>query len=144
MRLFFRDDLARAICEGSKTQARRIWPGSAQVVPGQVCEVWGRPSSKLYARLKVTRVWKERLGEISDEDARAEGFCSRDDFLVAFVSLNSSLWALNGPCMGPEWCFVARGEPYIEVGPMHILWTEVWVMEFQVIETFRIKKGGQS
>jgi hypothetical protein len=36
-------------------------------------------------------VWQEAIGEVSDEDAGAEGYSGRDDFLAAFTRINGDV-----------------------------------------------------
>ena len=46
-----------------------------------------KPESR-FARLKVTRLWQERLEDISNYDAKAEGYESVETYLGAFLKIN--------------------------------------------------------
>lgn len=41
-----------------------------------------------FARIKVVRLWREPLGDISEADAYAEGYPDRDAYLDAFCEIN--------------------------------------------------------
>lgn len=84
----------RLIQRGVKTQTRRRPRGddpcrckeglSYAVQPGR-----GKHAS---CRVLVREVRLERLGDISFEDARREGFRTRDEFKAAWVVINDSAW----------------------------------------------------
>jgi len=131
MPLLFKPEFVEPILRGSKTQTRRIWRRGPRVKPGGIYQARTKLFGKPFALLKVTRIWKERLGDISDEDARAEGFTDRESFLAAFATING---------IGPEWSVLSRGEPWIQVAPPHLLSTKVWAIEFEVFK----KCGGDS
>ena len=53
-------------------------------------------------RLRITAIEKQRLGDITEADAKAEGFASRDDFLTYFgtlhkgpIDLTLPVWAIH-------------------------------------------------
>jgi hypothetical protein len=45
-------------------------------------------SKEYFAKLEILDVYQEDLLDISDEDAKAEGYLSRDEYLVAFCRIN--------------------------------------------------------
>ena len=49
-------------------------------------ELFGEP----FAKLRILRVWQERLGDISDSDAKAEGYPNRVVFLESFENINGA------------------------------------------------------
>jgi len=44
-----------------------------------------------FAMLEVIRVWQEAIGEVSEDDAGAEGYSGRGDFLAAFARINGDV-----------------------------------------------------
>ncbi|AGK61143.1 hypothetical protein Asulf_01143 [Archaeoglobus sulfaticallidus PM70-1] len=71
-------------------------------------------SKDYFALLRVTRLRKERLGDISPEDAQAEGGYSIEQFKRIWKEINGS-W-------DPE--------------------QEVWVVEFEMLDQARCNKAG--
>ena len=87
--MLFQKEHVLLILQGKKTQTRRLWQRPMVKVGGTY---WAetkmfRPSSR-FARLTVIRLWKERLEDISEKDARAEGYTSVASFLTAFATIN--------------------------------------------------------
>lgn len=131
--LTFRPQLIDAIARQRKTQTRRL------VVAGESECRWrkGRsygvraPGGNVSIRVVVTDVRRERLGDLTFEDARAEGFRSRDEFFEYWEDLHGEL-----PLDFPVWVITfvldrghhsrllarspERGEPYVE-SPHHAL-----------------------
>ena len=86
--ILFRREHVDPIIAGTKTQTRRAWEKPRARV-GTVHLAKTRMLSKEYfARLEILAVYQERLGDISEEDARAEGYPSRAEYLLAFARIN--------------------------------------------------------
>lgn len=88
--MIFRPELVRQILDGRKTQTRRLVEDgkSCRYVRGQAYAVQpgrGKPAS---ARILVTSVDRQVLKQLSFEDARAEGFRTRDDFYAYWRTLH--------------------------------------------------------
>lgn len=49
------------------------------------------------SRIKITKIREERLGDITNDDAHAEGFVSRDAFLAYFGTLHKGPIDLSRP-----------------------------------------------
>ncbi len=77
------------ILERRKTHTRRIWK-KCRVKPGHFYQARTKlfDKSSTFAKIEVIRVWRERLLDISEEDAFKEGYNSRAEFLEAFKRIN--------------------------------------------------------
>ena len=76
----------QAVLDGRKTQTRRIRRPRCEL--GQTRAVQPGRCEKGIARIVIQDVYQERLGSISDADARAEGFASRNDFITSWEKIN--------------------------------------------------------
>ncbi|HUX14468.1 MAG TPA: hypothetical protein VMW87_15675 [Spirochaetia bacterium] len=110
--IFFRAPILEAVRNGAKTQTRRIRK-SAQCPfgkPGDVLRIPAGPVTK-HVRLRIIEIKSERLQEINETDAEAEGVCfgmlsfssPRDAFCDAWKSLfgpeswdeNPEVWVIR-------------------------------------------------
>jgi hypothetical protein len=88
--LLFKKDLVPLIIEKRKCQTRRVWkrrrirPGSMQKAKTQML------SSDWFAVLPITRVWRQRLGNITEHEANAEGFSSLVEFKDYWTRLHGN------------------------------------------------------
>ena len=75
------------ILSGAKTQTRR--PARPQVKEGgrYTLRAGNRPTGR---SITVTRVYTQRLGDLSPEEVRAEGFSTLEEFRGAWVSIYGS------------------------------------------------------
>lgn len=101
--MIFKATLIRKIVAGTKTQTRRpakpdedcrYQTGKAYAVqPGR-----GRPH---IARIRITHIRHEQLGDLTYDDARAEGFKTRQDFydywteLYGHVDVEQHVWVIT-------------------------------------------------
>ena len=88
--LLFKPEHIPLILSGRKTQTRRLWPHGPRVKVGDAyqCRTKMLDKSSTFARVKVLRVWQERLNDISGADANAEGYASKHEYIVAFTWIN--------------------------------------------------------
>ncbi len=61
------------------------------MLPGSTHQARTRLFGEPFAFLHVLRVWQEPIGDVSDDDAYAEGYSKRDDFLAAFTRINGDV-----------------------------------------------------
>jgi hypothetical protein len=89
MVILFRREHVDKILAGTKTHTRRVWK-RPRVKPGGVYQARTKMLDKgsTFALLRVLRAWRERLLDISEEDARKEGYESREAFFEVFKRIN--------------------------------------------------------
>lgn len=76
------------ILDGRKTQTRRIWSKPRAKI-GSIHKVKTELLSKdHHCLIRILDVYPERLGDISAEDAKAEGGYSIDEFIKAWKRIN--------------------------------------------------------
>jgi len=95
--------------------------------------------------LRITDVRVQRLQEISEDDARAEGV---ESFLTAFAPISPDQWIVGCPggqmCRAPCGCFRAGDQPYRasfaclwdDINGDRALWSSdpwVWALTFEVV-----------
>ncbi len=98
----FRQEHVEPICDGSKTHTRRITL-RRRAKPGSLH--WAQRGMKAdtrFARIRVNRVWQERLRGISHQDAVAEGYRCRLGYLDAFKRINGHKMKEKNPMV---WCY---------------------------------------
>jgi len=87
MILFLKEHVG-PILQGTKTQTRRTWAKPRARVGTVHLAKTRMLSTEFFARLEILAVYRERLGDISEEDAIAEGYPSREAYLQAFARIN--------------------------------------------------------
>lgn len=86
--LLFKPEHVQPILLGQKTETRRIWKsqrvkiGSTQLAKTQML------SKDYFAKLTIVAVWQEKLGEITDDGAKREGYPNRELYLAKFAEIN--------------------------------------------------------
>lgn len=78
------------ILAGKKTQTRRVWDRPRVRIGGVYqcrTELFGKP----FAHIKVLAVDQVRLGDISEEDARAEGAAGVEEFIKTWLRIHG-IW----------------------------------------------------
>lgn len=87
--LLFRPEHVAPILAGTKTQTRRIWKAwRANVRSTQVAKT-KMLSKEHFATLYIMDRWEEELSEITEDDAKAEGYNSREEYLAKFAEINA-------------------------------------------------------
>lgn len=112
--ILFKPESKAKILAGKKWQTRKLW-ARPRAREGAEHLIYLRPpmtGEKPFARILVTRVWRQRLGEMTDGEAEAEGYEDRGAFLEQFSRINGR--KLRGPLED----------------------VEVYAVEFQVLEAF--------
>jgi len=88
--ILFKPEHLDLILNGTKTQTRRISSnGKKRWNVGAVHLAKTKMLSKEYfAKLEILAVYPEAIMDISEEDARAEGYPTRHAYLAAFCRIN--------------------------------------------------------
>ena len=84
--ILFKEPSVQLILRGEKTQARKLW-ARARAKEGAEHLLYRRPpmtGEKPFARILVTRVWKQRLRDMTEEEARIEGWPDKAAWLEQF------------------------------------------------------------
>ena len=76
------------VLSGRKTQTRRVRPPRVSV--GRSYAVQPGRGKKSVGRITVTGIRQERLGAISENDARAEGYANRDAFFESWRRIHQT------------------------------------------------------
>jgi hypothetical protein len=86
--LLFKPEHVEPILAGTKTQTRRIWKAPRAKVGSIHLAKTMMLSTEFFAKLEIRDVYREPLIEISDEDAKAEGYNNAAAYFVAFCNIN--------------------------------------------------------
>ena len=89
--ILFKEDSKRKILAGEKWQTRKLW-AQPRAREGAQHLFYLRPpmtGERPFARVLIKRVWRQLLGEMTEAEARAEGYDSVADFLEQFQKINS-------------------------------------------------------
>ena len=86
--ILFKPQHVEPILAGTKTQTRRIWKKPRAKVGSIHLAKIRMLSKEFFAKLQITAVYTERLGDISTEDAIAEGYPNKNSYLIAFANIN--------------------------------------------------------
>lgn len=86
--ILFMPEHVPKILAGEKTETRRIWQ-KRRAKPGSVHRAKTKMLSKEYfALLQIEAVYQERLGDISEESIKAEGYNSREEYKAVMEKAN--------------------------------------------------------
>ena len=86
MPVIFQPENIQKILEGKKTQTRRL--GKYQLKVGRVYGIKDRWFAKATAYVRITRRFKQRLGDISTEDLQKEGYRNIWEFQAAWIRMH--------------------------------------------------------
>jgi len=86
--MLFKPEHVEKILSGEKTQTRRIWTAQRAKVGSIHLAKLQMISKEFFAKLEILDVYREPLIEISDEDAKAEGYSTAAAYFVAFCRIN--------------------------------------------------------
>lgn len=91
--MIFKPVLARAVASGKKTQTRRpVTPKPCRYKVGHDYAVQPGRGKEGIARIKVLDIREERVGQISHQDAKAEGFRNQAAFKAYWTQIYDAAW----------------------------------------------------
>ena len=82
----FKKRFINLILEGRKTQTRRTHRYTWK--PGRVYHIKTSWFNTTPRRIKIIRKWRQRLGDMTEEDAKAEGFKNLEEFRRAWEEIH--------------------------------------------------------
>jgi len=86
--MLFKKPLLAKVLDGSKTQSRRIHKRALKV--GHTYGITCRRYQKSQGHITILRTSQQRLGDITLEDAKAEGFSNIEEFREAWININGA------------------------------------------------------
>jgi len=91
--MLFKKEHKDMILKGHKTQTRRIWK-RPMVKVGGIYKAKLNYSKDYFAKIQVTRLYKQRLGDMDIYEAVKEGYTSRLEFQEVWIIING-FWDPN-------------------------------------------------
>jgi hypothetical protein len=86
----FKRNLILMVLSGVKTQTRRIHQRGWVI--GHTYKIKDTYYCKGLGTIKITRAFKQRLGDISEQDVQKEGFKDRAEFIQTWIKINKGAW----------------------------------------------------
>lgn len=86
--MLFKPEHQGMILSGRKTQTRRIWKMSRVKVNGVYKAKTKMLSKEYFAKIRVIKLFKQKLDDISDEDIHKEGYNNKGEFKNIWVKIN--------------------------------------------------------
>lgn len=88
--MLFKPEHVGLILSGRKTQTRRVWKKSRARVGAVHKAKTALFSPDHFALIRITGLRRERLGDITLEDVRREGYDTLEEFKAVWVRINGS------------------------------------------------------
>jgi hypothetical protein len=116
--VLFKSKAVEKILKGEKTQTRRVHKNLLKV--GKVYAVrthWLMPKNEAPCKILITRRFRQKLGEISPEDVKKEGYSSLEEFRREWEKIhgkwdpNQIVWVYEFKLVSPK-----KGKPSFEEG----------------------------
>ena len=86
--MLFKPEHKKLILEGKKTATRRVWEKPMVKVGGIYKAKLKMLSKDYFAKIKVTKLFKQKLWEMTSEDARKEGYNNIVDFERIWIEIH--------------------------------------------------------
>ncbi len=88
--MIFKPEHKKMILDGNKTATRRIWKKPMVKVGGVYKAKLKMLSTDYFAKIKVKKLYKQRLCDMTDKDANKEGYDTVTAFKHIWIEINSS------------------------------------------------------
>lgn len=85
--MLFKNEHIQMILDGKKTQTRRTWKVCKVKVGGLYKCKKELLSKDCFAKIKVNKLFKQKLCDMSEEDAIKEGYSSKKDYFDVFQKI---------------------------------------------------------
>ena len=93
--MLFKPEHKQMILNGKKTATRRAWKKPMVKVGGIYKCKLKMLSKEYFAKIQVTKLYKQRLHEMTLEDAKKEGYNSIGDFEEEWIKINGHIWRMQ-------------------------------------------------
>ncbi|MCW4024943.1 MAG: ASCH domain-containing protein [Candidatus Bathyarchaeota archaeon] len=102
--MLFRSHLAAKIRAGTKTQTRRI--SKIRYREGSIQPIQENYSEKAKDHIKINKRYEQKLGDITEEQAKAEGFQNLQEFKEEWEKITKQPWNPTQIVTAYEFCKV--------------------------------------
>ena len=86
--MLFKKNHKQMILEGKKTATRRVWKKPMVRVGGLYKCKLKMLSKNYFAIIEVTKVYLQQLGEMTNKDAKKEGYANIKEFKKIWIEIN--------------------------------------------------------
>ena len=86
--MLFKPEHQKMILNGTKTATRRVWKRPMVKVGGIYKAKLKMLDKKYFAKIKVTKLYLQQLGEMTNKDAKKEGYPNLMEFHDKWVEIN--------------------------------------------------------
>ena len=116
--MLFRPEHIQMILNGTKTETRRDWKRRMAKVGGEYKVKKTMLSKEYYATIKCTTLFRQRLGDMTEQDAQAEGGYTLKEYKQVFKDIYG-FWDDNKVLYVIRFEYVGKGNtPVPETGAM--------------------------
>lgn len=97
--MLFKPEHKEMILSGKKTATRRVWKRPMVKVGGIYKAKLKMLSRDYFAKIKVTKLYKQCLFQMSLEDVKKEGYDTRIEFREIWTKINKSFDPITEVCV---------------------------------------------
>jgi len=89
-KMLFKLEHKQMILDGKKTATRRIWKRPMVKVDGIYKCKLKMLSKDYFAKIKITKLYKQKLGDMKQSDFKKEGYPNSNDFITIWAKINKT------------------------------------------------------